>query len=77
MAIQLEEDEYYFQLDGPEKLPVRWLSPEASAKWKFSLMSAEGFIKRIIFFNFCFLFHFETQEKIFGHSESQFGKFVP
>jgi len=39
MAIKLEEDEYYFQLDGPEKLPVRWLSPEASAKWKFSLMS--------------------------------------
>ena len=36
MAYHLNEDEYYFQLDGPEKLPVRWLSPEAASKWKFS-----------------------------------------
>jgi len=36
MAYHLEEDEYYFELPGPEKLPVRWLSPEASRNWKFS-----------------------------------------
>lgn len=36
MARRLDGDSEYFQLEGAEKLPVRWLSPEASSKWIFS-----------------------------------------
>ena len=39
MTKELEEDEEYFEMGEQQKLPVRWLSPEASSKWKFSFSS--------------------------------------
>jgi hypothetical protein len=39
MAIQLDDDVEYYEMSEQQKLPVRWLSPEASARWRFSFAS--------------------------------------
>lgn len=38
-SVKLDDDVEYYEMSEQQKLPVRWLSPEASARWRFSFAS--------------------------------------